>query len=584
MRRLNWPSKAFLAPVVVCSVVMYSRLSCAQAGIDAGALQQNLQRQLPSPGISNLPEPSAPNAVPEARPGQTVVTVTRFNLEGIENVPADEVQAVLKSWLDRPITFDDLQKACEAIEALYRRRGFIVQAILPPQNIVAGVVIIQVVEARLGEVTVDTPTEVARFDKKRARDFIIAYNELGKPADTESLERSLIILNETPGVNVTSALEAGTKEGETNLRLTLSDTPLLSGRLEANNYGAKSTGVAQATVSAALNSPLGLGDQFLGYGIYAEGSQYSQAAYSAPVGASGLRAGVSASAFSYRNIGEYVLNGGFGGANVYSANLSYPLLRSQGANANLTMQFDNKTYLNKNIQTDAVISNYQINSINFGISGNRYDGFAGGGVTTGSLNLVLGQLSILGSSPESYASYQDSTGQLVRLTPSTYQKLNWSLSRTQTVVPDKTRLLLNTSGQFASSNLNSAEQFYLGGPYGVRAYPVAQGGGSQGMLATLELQHEVFQGLLLTAFYDAGVVQQYVNTYSGWQGQTNAGNVYNLMGAGFGVKYALAPFNVSAMVAWKVGNNPLYSQTGLAVNTDNSTTNPRGWLIMGVQF
>jgi hemolysin activation/secretion protein len=154
----------------------------------------------------------------------------------------------------------------------------------------------------------------------------------------------------------------------------------------------------------------------------------------------------------------------------------------------------------------------------------------------------------------------------------------------QTIVPDRTRVLLNFSGQLASANLNSAEQFYLGGPYAVRAYPVAQGGGSQGALVSIELQQVLYQGLMGIAFFDAGMVQQFVNPYHNWQGLTNANNSYSLMGAGVGFRYSYQGLTLAALVAWKLGNNPLYSQAGIAVNTDNTTTNPRGWLTASYQF
>jgi hemolysin activation/secretion protein len=297
-----------------------------------------------------------------------------------------------------------------------------------------------------------------------------------------------------------------------------------------------------------------------------------------------LRTGVSANYLGYKNIGDYALNGGYGSASVLSANAAYPWLRSEGANVNLTAQFDNKTYLNKNILTDAVISNYQINSLNLGVSGNVYDGLFAGGVTNASLNLVLGQISVLGASPTNFGQFQDETGKLSRITPSSYQKLTFSVNRVQTIVPERTRLLLNFSGQLASANLNSAEQFYLGGPYAVRAYPVAQGGGSQGALGSIELQHALYPGLMGVAFFDAGLVQQFVNPYYNWQGQTNANNVYSLMGTGVGFRYGYQSVTLAALVAWKVGNNPLYSQAGIPVNTDNTNTNPRGWLTASYQF
>jgi hemolysin activation/secretion protein len=553
-------------------------------GIDAGALQQNLQRQVPSTSPLNLPTPTAPRSAPEAKPDQATLIVKRFDLQGVQLLSAESVQEALQPWRDRPVTFDDLQRACEAVEALYRKRGYIVQAILPQQKIADGILIIQVIEAKLGAVIVDEAGQGIRFGKDRTRNYVLSANQIGKPLDTQAIARSVIILNEVPGVSVTSALEAGANEGETNLRVNLTETGLFTARAEANNYGSRSTGSAQASVSAGLNNPLRFGDQLSANGIYSEGSQFTQASYNFPVAANGLRTGVSANYLGYKNIGDYALNGGYGSASVLSANAAYPWLRSEGANVNLTAQFDNKTYLNKNILTDAVISNYQINSLNLGVSGNVYDGLFAGGVTNASLNLVLGQISVLGASPTNFGQFQDETGKLSRITPSSYQKLTFSVNRVQTIVPERTRLLLNFSGQLASANLNSAEQFYLGGPYAVRAYPVAQGGGSQGALGSIELQHALYPGLMGVAFFDAGLVQQFVNPYYNWQGQTNANNVYSLMGTGVGFRYGYQSVTLAALVAWKVGNNPLYSQAGIPVNTDNTNTNPRGWLTASYQF
>ena len=142
------------------------------------------------------------------------------------------------------------------------------------------------------------------------------------------------------------------------------------------------------------------------------------------------------------------------------------------------------------------------------------------------------------------------------------------------------------SGQLASNDLNSAEQFYLGGPYAVRAYPVAQSPGSQGALATLELRHQFPQKVMGSIFFDAGLVQQYknTNTYNTLKGLTNANNTYSLMGAGVGANWNYEGWNLGAMVAWKVGSNPLYNNSGQAVNTDSTTTNPRAWVTASYQF
>jgi hypothetical protein len=56
------------------------------------------------------------------------------------------------------------------------------------------------------------------------------------------------------------------------------------------------------------------------------------------------------------------------------------------------------------------------------------------------------------------------------------------------------------------------------------------------------------------------------------------------MGAGLSLKWMYEGWNVAGMVAWRVGSNPLYNQYGQAVNTDGTTTNPRGWITASYTF
>ena len=564
--------------VLVLFVGGTSMTSSVYAQVDAGALQQNLERQLPLPSPLALPEPAKPTAPREsaAKLGEVRFTVNSFVLEGVKLLPEASVQGVLKEWIGKPVNFDDLQKACDAVVALYRSKGFTVQAILPPQQIANGVVKILITEAKLSEVIVDTPQGETRFGKDRAAKYIAYANPIGAPLNMNNLERALIILNETPGVLVSSQLEPGKNDGETAVRVQLTQPPLIAGRVEANNYGSRTTGANQGVVALNANNVSGIGDQAAVNGIASEGSQYVQAAYSLPASPNGLRLGVAGTYLNYKNVSNYASpNGGVGDSWTTGLSAAYPLLRSQATNLNATMNYDIKSYMNKNNTTQYVISSYNINNFSIGLSGNHYDSFGGGGISTGSVSLVVGNLNISNTSSPGYGAY----------TPSSFTKLALSGSRNQQLTEDGlTSLYLAVSGQMASVNLNSAEQFYLGGPYGVRAYPVAQGAGTQGGLATAELRRQLPKNFTVSAFFDAGAVQQYKNLYAGWQGQTNANNTYSLMGAGLGLKWIFGGWNVAGSVAWQVGKNPLYSQTGQAVNTDGTTTNPRGWITASYTF
>jgi len=549
------------------------------AQVDAGALQQGLEKQLPMPSPLALPEPSARESSRQTTPNQGDLTfeLKSFILEGVNLLPEASVQEVLKPWVGRQVTFDDLQKACDAVMDFYRKSGFTVQAILPPQKIANGVVKILVTEAKLSSVMVDTPNGPTRFGKDRAAEYITYANPIGQPLNTRAVERALLILNETPGVIVASQLEPGDKDGDTALRLQLTEPQWYQGKVEANNYGSRTTGANQGVVVLNGINPLGIGDQVSVNGIYSEGSQYVQGAYSLPVSPDGLRLGVSGTYLNYKNVSNYAqsASAGYGDAWTTGASLAYPLIREQGTNVNINANYDVKSYMNKNLLTMSTISSYNINNATLGLSGNHYDSFGGGGVSAGSVAVVVGYLNILATSMQGYGQY----------TPANFTKFNFSGNRTQQLSENgETSAYVGVTGQLASVNLNSAEQIYMGGPYAVRAYPVAQGGGAQGGIATAELRHQFPERITGTVFYDLGLVQQYKNTYPNWQGLTNANNFYSLQGAGFGVKWDWEGWNLGAMVAWQIGKNPLYSSTGQAVATDGTTTNPRGWFTGSYQF
>ena len=494
----------------------------------------------------------------------------------------------IRSWVGVPVSFDDLQRACDAIQNFYRSKGYTVQAILPPQKIADGVVKILVTEAKLGKVEVENPQGPTRFTKERAASYITYANPLGDPLNMDKVERAIVILNETPGVMVSSQLEPGDKEGETNLRLQLTQPPLVQGRVEANNYGSRTTGANQGVFALNLNGPLGIGDSASLNGITSQGSQYVQGAISLPGSPDGLRFGLAGTYLQYKNVSNYASTGGAGDAWTAGLSAAYPLIRSQSGNLNTNLNYDIKSYNNRNTITNTTISAYNINNISAGLSGNFIDSIGYGAVSSGSVTAILGNLGILATSMANYSMYAvpDTIPTVYQpITPGNFSKLTFSGNRNQQLVEDgSTTLYTALSGQFASTNLNSAEQFYLGGPYGVRAYPVAQSGGAQGGLFTMELRHALMPKVNVSAFFDGGVVQQYKFMYPGWQGSTNANNTYSLMGAGFGVKWDYEGWNLGAMVAWMVGKNPLYNQYGQAVNTDGSTTQPRGWLTGSYSF
>jgi len=325
-------------------------------------------------------------------------------------------------------------------------------------------------------------------------------------------------------------------------------------------------------VNIIFDNPGSFGDQLSLSNIKSSGSDYSLASYSIPLNTDGLRAGVTASYLDYENVGHFSFpkspTASFGRSKTVGANLSYPLLRSPGANANITAGGDRKVYINKIVDGGTATSDYRIDNLVLGLSGNRFDSWSGGGVNSGSITMTKGHI-VVGSETPDYGSTN----------PKTFTKFNLSASRNQQVVPDKTVLSVIVSGQVASVNLDSAEKFYLGGSSGVRAYPGSQGGGSQGAMINIELQQQLENKFVATAFFDAGMVQQYRDKaqYITNKGDTNANNSYSLRGAGVGLKRADQDFTFSTTLAWKLGHNPLYNFEGVGVNNDGRSNSAYLW-------
>jgi hemolysin activation/secretion protein len=547
----------------------------------AGALQQELQRQVPK--LQPLPSPvaPAPKAKPqEAKPSEVKVTIKGFRIDGNKNLSEDLIKETLKPWLGKTVPFQELQKAADAVAALYQSQGKLAQVSVPPQKITDGIVILKVLEAKLGAVHIDMPNGPSRFTEDRARRYITDANRLSEIVQTQNIERSIYILNETPGVAVSTQLEPGKNEGDVDLRVSLADTPMLRGRVEGNNYGSRATGIGQRTISMIFDGVGGFGDQLAITNIKSTGSDFTLGSFSVPLNSDGLRAGVTGSYLDYINDGKFAYplnpNAGFGRAKTVGANLTYPTLRSPGANSNITASLDRKMYINKKVIDGSMTSNYNIENMSVGFNANKYDQLFGGGVTQGAVTLTKGNINWGAETLQAQADTPAAYGSGL---PRNFTKIYANISRSQQIVPDKTILNINLSGQTASVELDSAERFYLGGPNGIKGYPSSQGSGSQGAMMNLELQQALEEKVIASVFFDIGFVQQHRDK-ANYQQVLGANNSYSLKSAGLGLKRPGKDIIWSASINWKLGHNPLLDYRGRGINNDGRSNSAHLWAQM----
>ena len=572
--------RSLLYPHIAVILAGVSASAWSQSAPDAGALQRNLDLQLQRESQSPLVQPPKPeqNNVEKSGPK---INVTSFTFEGNTLFTSQQLDAVVKSWTNKTLQISELQDAAIAIQDFYSAHQRIAQATLPPQEIKNGVVLIKILEGKMGSVIVepvDTSGETSqRFSTERAKTYITTGIAGEVYINTQATERAMLLLNEVPGVSATGAFESGSEAGLSNFKVKLSDTPWFSGQAALSNYGSASTGAAQAIANLSLNNLSGIGDQVNLNAIQSEGSGYVVGNYIVPVGYDGWKAGVQSSYLQYMTVPNWTSTPSAGSAATFQANTTYAVQRSQSANSTAKLSIENRAY--NNVQTAPVIttlSSYQITAANASIGGDWAT--ADGSIVNYSAGYVFGHLGIR----DLAQSQQDQNGVG---TAGAYSKLTFNLSYAKDLsfLPETT-WTNSIYGQFASKNLNSSEQIYLGGAYGVRAYPTSQGGGSQGAILSTELMHRINENWQVGAFGDLGLVQQYVNLYSGWQGLTKANNQYQLGDAGITAKFTYDQLLVSASLAARIGNNPLYNSSGQQLNVDNAYRSVQAWVRASIPF
>ncbi|QMV62988.1 ShlB/FhaC/HecB family hemolysin secretion/activation protein [Pseudomonas berkeleyensis] len=528
----------FVYPFIGGALSLLSLSLMAATLPDAGQSQQNIdQRPLQLPGKQRLELnlPDTPSA--EATTSGPSLQVKGFTLQGNSAVASEELLALLADLQGRTVSLGELQAGANRITRLYRERGYpLARAYIPAQEIDGGVVQIAVMEGRYGEVGLNNTSRVS--DAALAP---ITQLKSGDAVRSAPLERSLLLLADTPGVEVKSTLKPGASVGATDLLVDVQSGPLLSGSVDADNYGNRFTGEYRLGGTLNVNSPLGLGDRL---SLRAMGSdedqQYGRIAYQLPIGPWATQVGVAYSDMDYQLAKDFEDLDAHGNARITSAYAIQPLVRSRDFSLYAQLQYDDKRLKDDIDQFDSK-SDKRSRVVTTSLNGNSRDQLFGGGVNSFALAWSQGSLNIDGAANQRVDDLSAGTrGQ--------FHKLNPSLVRLQRLT-DRFSLYGQLQGQWADGNLDSSEKLSLGGAYGVRAYPQGEASGDQGWLANLELRYALTEAWQLNTFVDHGEVRLNKDTWSDGE------NHRRLSAAGVGARWAAHDWQVNAVAAWKLGND-----------------------------
>jgi len=202
----------------------------------AGGLRLILAQAEPAATPAPVPGP-APEAAPAADPH---FNIDKFTVHGASLITAEELRRILAPFTGKNKDFGDVQKALEALENAYASKGYsAVQVILPEQQIDAGEVRFNVIEARIGKVVVEGNRY---FDDANIR-ASLPHVQPGRAPNIFRISDDLRVANENPAKQTTVLLRSGDKEGQVDAVARVADERPNKLSLTLDNTGTQQTGI-----------------------------------------------------------------------------------------------------------------------------------------------------------------------------------------------------------------------------------------------------------------------------------------------------------------------------------------------------
>jgi len=400
------------------------------------------------------------------------VLISKIVVEGATLLSEKAIPDIVSSYEGKELTLKDMQKIADLITDEYRKKGYVTsRAYLPPQTIRDGMLIIRVVEGKLGKLDIKGNRYFSTFLLKR---------EIGlKPEgyfDYSALQRSLIYINEHPDLVAKAILMPGKEPGTTDIVIEVKDTLPLHLGFAYDNYGSRYIDKDRYALTLEHNNLCGRNDSLYAKLQTSEGDRLilQQFRYAYPITRRLELGGYLL--YSKLKLGqEFEDLESRGNAKIYGAFSNYNIIEEDNLDVRFNLGFDYKTISNELLGVQ--LSRDQLSVFKTGFDVDTDDSW---GRTIFTAELDTGIPHFLGamSAKDPDASRLGAGGK--------FTKGVFNLFRLQPM-PLSTALLFKNSFQYSNNTLAASEQFPIGGATSVRGYPPGEHSGDKGLYSALEL-------------------------------------------------------------------------------------------------
>ncbi|PLY10694.1 MAG: ShlB/FhaC/HecB family hemolysin secretion/activation protein [Arcobacter sp.] len=498
---MNKINKLITLSLIVSSSLLAATPNIGDAVKQVQTPQNVIKKDTPLVEVSGIKK-YAPT-MKDDKSGKTLF-VKSFKIENAIHVEESKLQDLISSYVEKNLSFKEIQEVTSIITKYYRAKGyFVARAYLPVQNIYKnnGVITISIIEGNYGKFNLKNSSFVKDSIVKGMLDTAKSDNIVS----TNTLERSMLIINDTPGVIVTSAdVMPGSEVGTSDFTITTEASKRVDGYILADNYGSRYTGKNRVMAGVNVNSPFKIGDKVSLSGLLSDNTDLKNGrlAYSAPLMSNGLRGELSYSKTTYALGDKYSNLDAKGNSTSLEATFTYPIILTRMENLNSSLNLAKKDLKDEiNAQDDT--TKKDVKSLSLGLDYDKsYLAFNLPSSSQVSFNYTYGKLSFDDSSKEA----DDEAG---ANTNGNYSKINLDLSHS---IDFTEKLSLSTSLNLqyalANKNLDGSEDLSIGGAYGVKLYPDSEVSAENGYVFNIETKYRLHNINSLTntvgIFYDRG--------------------------------------------------------------------------------
>jgi hemolysin activation/secretion protein len=474
--------------LLVCILAVFILIIVAFRNAHAQERSGEVLQQLEKKDIVPKERPKEPEIKKEERPKEVKeppkedaapkVLIKQFKVEGRTLLNPAIIHAIVSANENRELTFAEIQAVADLITAKYREAGYILaNAFVPAQDVKDGVVVIKIIEGKVGKITVDGNKHYSKTFIEKHLASIMKDPSLKE----QTLERSLLILNEYQSLEVKAALQAGKEPGTTDITATVADKFPISFSLGYDNFGSNTT--SKHRMSAALNigNLITSGDQIMLRGTTGLDTldinklSYGRIEYLTPIGYDGTQLGFYHANSLYKAGEELTILGIEGKARIYGLYISRPFIKTRQRTLSVKAGFQYKDVYEYRL--DSLNSKDDIRIFHIGLNYDYADGLYGRNIW--SIEYNMGIRDLLGGAG------RNDTGTSRLNADGQFNKFNIDAARVQKL-PLYGYLVLKGSAQLSADELFVAEQFTIGGMGSVRGFKSALHSGDNGYSLTAE--------------------------------------------------------------------------------------------------